>query len=74
MAKALEKNKRCRLKVASSIILPVVTVGQTWLPYLVAVLREQTGSYALPLAVAIAIAVVGWVLLVSLPEAKKVHG
>jgi MFS family permease len=51
-----------------TILLPVMTVGQTWFPYLVAVLREQTGSYALPLGVALTLALVGWLVLVVLPR------
>jgi MFS family permease len=54
-----------------AIMLPVITVGQTWFPYLVAVLREQTGSYRLPLGVAVAFALIGWIVLVSLPEAQS---
>lgn len=53
------------------IMLPVMTVGQTWLPYLVAVLREQTGSYTLPLGLVMGLAVLGWVLLVLLPAPVK---
>lgn len=49
------------------IMLPVMTVGQTWLPYLVAILREQTGSYTLPLSLVLGLAVLGWLLLVLLP-------
>ena len=54
------------------IMLPVMTVGQTWLPYLVAVLREQTGSYTLPLTLALGLAFLGWLLLVLLPAPRKV--
>lgn len=49
------------------IMLPVMTVGQTWLPYLVAVLREQTGSYTIPLWLALVLAALGWLLLMQLP-------
>ncbi|MEZ4868627.1 MAG: MFS transporter [Caldilineaceae bacterium] len=56
-----------------AIMLPVMTVGQTWLPYLVAVLREQTGSYTLPLELALGLAVLGWGFLISLPKAKTIQ-
>lgn len=51
-----------------AILLPVMTVGQTWSPYFVAVLREQSGSYILPLGVILVLALVGWIALSLLPD------
>lgn len=51
-----------------AILLPVMTVGQTWSPYFISILREQSGSYAVPLGVTFFLAVVGWVALMLLPE------
>lgn len=53
------------------IMLPVMTVGQTWFPYLVAVLREQTGSYTVPLWLALVMSTLGWALLMLLPPVTK---
>ncbi|MDX2034296.1 MAG: MFS transporter [Blastocatellia bacterium] len=50
-----------------AIILPVMTVGQTWAPYLIALLRERTGDYTLPLAITFLLAVVGRGVLSLLP-------
>lgn len=53
------------------IMLPVMTVGQTWFPYLVAVLREQMDSYTVPLWLALAMSTIGWALLLLLPAVSK---
>ncbi|MGH9608713.1 MAG: MFS transporter [Bryobacteraceae bacterium] len=53
---------------AMAIILPVNTIGQTWIPELVSVLREHYGSYAIPLAVVFAIAVVGAIAIAVMPR------
>lgn len=50
------------------ILLPVMTVGQTWFPYFIALVREWTGSYAVPLAVIFAAAVVGRAAMFWLPQ------
>lgn len=52
---------------ALAILLPVMTVGQTWFPYLMAVLRETSGSYALPLGVLFLLVILGRALLLRLP-------
>lgn len=51
------------------VILPVNTIGQTWLPYGVSVLRESTGSYFVPLCTVFALALAGRLLMALLPPA-----
>jgi hypothetical protein len=53
------------------ILLPVMTVGQTWFPYLIALLREQSESYTLPLGVIFLIAVTGYLLLALLSKSER---
>lgn len=50
-----------------AILLPVMTVGQTWFPYLIALLREWSGSYLVPVVTIFAIALLGRILLLMLP-------
>lgn len=52
---------------AMAIILPVNTIGQTWYPYLVSILREQFGSYTIAMAVVFAAATVGALAILMLP-------
>lgn len=53
-----------------AILLPVMTVGQTWFPYLVALLREQFGTYQLPMSLAFGMAVASWLCLLALPTKR----
>ncbi|MGD1068544.1 MAG: MFS transporter [Bryobacteraceae bacterium] len=53
---------------AMAIILPVNTIGQTWVPYGVSWLREIFGSYMVPMAVVLGVAVVGAISIVLLPR------
>lgn len=53
---------------AMAIILPVNTIGQTWIPEMVSVLRDSYGSYAIPLAVVFAIAIVGAIAIAVMPR------
>ncbi len=53
---------------AMGIILPTDTIGQTWFPYGVALLRERFGSYDAALAVVFAMAVVGAAAIAMLPK------
>ncbi len=58
-----------------SLLLPTMTVGQTWFPYFIAVLREWTGNYTMPLIVIFLCATVGWIILVFIPTGKQInHG
>ncbi len=52
---------------AMAIILPVNTIGQTWLPFLVSYLREKSGGYVLPMAIVFAIALLGALAVTFLP-------
>lgn len=53
---------------AMGIILPLNTIGQTWCPYLVSVLRQHSGSYLVPLAVVFAISMLGACAIALLPR------
>jgi hypothetical protein len=50
-----------------AIILPVNTIGQTWLPYFVSILRDRYGSYSIAMSVVLAIAVCGAISIAVLP-------
>ncbi len=54
-----------------AILFPAMTVGQTWLPYFIALLREWTGSYATPLLVAFGLAAAGRLAMILLPSAPN---
>ena len=56
------------LSRAMAIILPVNTIGQTWLPYLVSALREHYGNYMAPMAVVFGIAMVGALAIATMPK------
>jgi hypothetical protein len=51
-----------------AVILPVNTIGQTWLPFLVSSLRERYGSYNMPMAWVFGIAMLGAVAILMLPK------
>jgi MFS family permease len=53
---------------AMAVILPANTLGQTWLPYFVSALRQQTGSYELPMLVIFSIAMLGAIAIALLPK------
>lgn len=53
---------------AMAVILPVNTIGQTWLPYLVSALREHYGNYVAPMAVVFGIAMVGALAIFAMPK------
>jgi MFS family permease len=53
---------------AMAVILPVNTIGQTWVPQGVSWLREYFGSYGAPMVVVLAIAIIGAVSIVLLPR------
>jgi len=56
------------LSRALAVILPVNTIGQTWLPYLVSVLRDRLGNYSIAMAVVLMIALAGAVSIAILPR------
>ena len=57
---------------AMAIILPVNTIGQTWLPYFVSALRERLGNYSTAMAVVFGIAMLGAVAILLLPNRSLV--
>ena len=56
------------LSRAMAVILPVNTIGQTWLPYLVSALREHFGNYVAPMAIVFGIAMVGALAITAMPR------
>lgn len=56
---------------AMAIILPTDTIGQTWFPYLVSMLRESFGSYSTPLQTVFILSFIGAVAIALLPRSKK---
>ncbi|MBC8164269.1 MAG: MFS transporter [Bryobacteraceae bacterium] len=56
---------------AMAIILPTDTIGQTWFPYMVSMLRENSGSYVTPLQTIFILSFIGAVSIALLPRAKK---
>lgn len=65
---AAERYSGAALARVLGILLPVMTVGQTWFPYLIALIREWAGSYSVPLALVLATAVCGRAAMWWLPE------
>lgn len=53
---------------ALSLLLPMMIVGQTWFPYFISLLREASGSYAMPLGVVIFLVILGRAVLFLLPQ------
>jgi MFS family permease len=53
---------------AMAIILPVNTIGQTWVPYGVAWLRENFGNYRVPMEVVLGVAILGAISILLLPR------
>ena len=57
---------------AMAIILPVNTIGQTWVPLGVSFLRERFGSYAAPMNFVLALAAIGAIAILLLPRDEVV--
>jgi len=57
---------------AMAIIFPVNTIGQTWVPYFVGVLRDRLGNYSVAMNLVLAIAAAGAIAVALLPRAKKI--
>jgi MFS family permease len=53
---------------AMAIILPANTIGQTWFPQLVSILREHYGSYTTPLTYIFLLAMLGALAIAILPK------
>jgi MFS family permease len=57
---------------AMAIILPVNTIGQTWFPYFVSVLRDRAGNYSIAMGVVLAVALIGALSIAILPKHRAV--
>ncbi|HXE13223.1 MAG TPA: MFS transporter [Bryobacteraceae bacterium] len=57
---------------AMAIILPANTIGQTWFPQLVSILREHYGAYGTPMAYVFMLAVFGAISIAILPRFRQV--
>ncbi|HXE64253.1 MAG TPA: MFS transporter [Bryobacteraceae bacterium] len=53
---------------AMAVILPVNTIGQTWVPLWVSFLREHFGSYGMPMNVVLGLAAIGAISILLLPR------
>jgi MFS family permease len=53
---------------AMALILPVNTIGQTWVPYGVSTLRDNLGSYSIAMDAVLALALVGAIAIAVLPK------
>ncbi len=53
---------------AMAIILPVNTIGQTWCPELVSILREYFGGYEVPMLFVFGWAIIGAIAIIALPH------
>ena len=58
---------------AMAVILPVNTIGQTWFPYFVAVLRDKLGNYTNAMGSVMVVALLGAVAILMLPRKSKVN-
>ena len=56
---------------AMAIILPVNTIGQTWFPYFVSLLRERFGSYTVAMGAVFTLAMLGALAIAILPRHEK---
>ena len=56
---------------AMAIILPVNTIGQTWFPYFVSILREHYGSYKIAMGAVFAVSIIGAVAILLLPRRQS---
>lgn len=53
---------------AMAVILPVNTIGQTWFPYFVSILRDRFGTYWSAMGAVLAVALIGAVSIAILPR------
>ena len=53
---------------AMAIILPANTIGQTWIPQGVSIMREHYGSYGTPMAWVFGLAILGAIAIAILPR------
>jgi MFS family permease len=53
---------------AMGIILPVNTIGQTWVPYAVSALRDHFGNYDIAMGAVLGLAIIGAIAIAVLPR------
>lgn len=58
---------------AMAVILPVNTIGQTWFPYFVSILRETLGNYFYAMGTVMGVALVGAVAILMLPRKSNIE-
>ena len=56
---------------AMAVILPVNTIGQTWFPYFVSVLRDNFGSYKIAMGADFLLAMLGALAIALLPKYSR---
>ena len=57
---------------AMAVILPVNTIGQTWFPYFVSIIKEH-GNYTVALGVVLAVAITGAIAIMILPRHRDLN-
>jgi len=59
---------------AMAVILPVNTIGQTWFPYFISILRDRYyPNYEMPMTVVLIVALAGAFAILLLPRQHKSH-
>lgn len=53
------------------LLLPALTMGQAWFPYFISLVREFTGSYAVPLGITFGVALLGRLAMALMPQSKN---
>jgi len=56
---------------AMAVILPMNTIGQTWFPYFVSILRDNFGSYRIAMGTVLGVAILGAIAIFLLPRQSK---
>ena len=56
---------------AMAVILPVNTIGQTWFPYFVSILRDKAGNYTIAMGTVLAVALIGALAIAILPRHRE---
>ena len=58
---------------AMAVILPVNTIGQTWFPYFVSLLRDRYGTYSIAMGAVLAVAAIGALSIAILPRHRDLN-